>query len=203
MIIIRLDVDLRGWSAWTSAMVNRELPWATAIALTRTAQDARKQLAEDLPSQFTIRTPYVARRLRYVKATPSNRVAYVGHLDEFMRLQAEGGSRPAAASGFVAVPTAALRGSDNRGTTKKSAFPGALVRRGAFTAPTASGSIALYRRTSTGELERLYTLARSAEVRKAWPFAATVSRVAGERFPVRFREAMVKGLARARRRAGQ
>jgi hypothetical protein len=120
-----------------------------------------------------------------------------------MKLQAEGGSRPAAASGVVAVPTAALRGSDNRGTTKKSAFPGALVQVGAFTLPTSSGSIALYRRTSTGELERLYTLARSAEVRKAWPFAETVSRVAGERFPVRFREAMVKGLARARRRAGQ
>lgn len=202
MIRIRLDLDLGPWRAWTDALVSREIPFAVAVALTRTARDARATLAAELPQHFQIRTPYTARRLRFTQATKRSWSAEVGHLSEYMKLQTEGG-RKLPRKRVVGVPTAKLRQGSPSGATTRNLWPSKLVKQGAFTLPTRSGSLALYRRLQDGSLERLYVLAQSVDVKARWSFYETVERVARERWPINFQEAMTAGVARARRRAGQ
>lgn len=202
MIRIRVDLDLGPWRAWTDALVSREIPFAVAVALTRTARDARQTLAAELPDHFQIRTPFTVKRLRFKQATKRSWSAEVGHLSEYMALQAEGG-RKAPRKRLVGVPTAALRRQSPSGVTSRNLWPSRLLRQGAVTLPTRGGSLAIYRRLGDGSLERLYVLARSVEVPARWPFYETVQRVARERWPINFNEAMRSGIARARRRAGQ
>lgn len=202
MISIRVDLDLGPWRAFTDALVAREIPFAIAVALTRTARDARQRLVAELPQHFQIRTPYTEKRLRFKAATKRDLVAEVGHLADYMRLQAEGG-RKLPRKRAVGVPTAKLRQQSPSGTTTRNLWPSRLTRQGAFTLPTRSGAMALYRRLQDGSLERLYVLARAVDVRPGWPFAATVEDVVRERWPTNFQQAMRQGVSRARRRAGQ
>ncbi len=201
MIRIRVDLDLGPWRAWTDALVSREIPFAVAVALTRTARDARQTLAAELPDHFQIRTPYTEKRLRFKMATKRDWSAEVGHLSDYMALQAEGG-RKAPRKRAIGIPTKRLRLRSPDGATRRSLWPSKLVKEGAFTLPTRSGSLALYRRRRDGSLERLYVLARSVDVPARWPFYETVQRVARERWPTNFNEAMRSGIARARRRSG-
>jgi hypothetical protein len=202
MISIRVDLDLGPWRAWTDALVSREIPFAVAVALTRTARDARQTLVAELPQHFQIRTPYTEKRLRFKAASKRSWIAEVGHLGDYMRLQAEGG-RKVPRKTAVGVPTKKLRQQSPSGTTTRNLWPSRLTRQGAFQLPTRSGSMALYRRLSDGSLERLYVLSSTVDVQARWPFTQTVERVARERWPVNFQEAMTAGVARARRRAGQ
>lgn len=202
MIRIRVDLDLGPWRAFTDALVAREIPFAIAVALTRTARDARQRLVAELPQHFQIRTPYTEKRLRFKAATKRDLVAEVGHFADYMRLQAEGG-RKLPRKRAVGVPTAKLRQQSPSGTTTRNLWPSRLTRQGAFTLPTRSGAMALYRRLQDGSLERLYVLAQAVDVQARWPFEETVEDVVRERWPINFNEAMRHGVSRARRRAGQ
>ena len=202
MISIRVDLDLGPWRAFTDALVAREIPFAIAVALTRTARDARQRLVAELPHHFQIRTPYTEKRLRFKAATKRDLVAEVGHLGDYMRLQAEGG-RKLPRKRAVGVPTAKLRQQSPSGTTTRNLWPSRLTRQGAFTLPTRSGAMALYRRLQDGSLERLYVLAQAVDVQARWPFEETVEDVVRDRWPINFNEAMRQGVSRARRRAGQ
>lgn len=108
-----------------------QMPFATALALTRTAQDVQARLKATLGDHFTVRNNWVAGSIRYRPAVKSpSPVAYVGSVYEPMALQAVGGEKEGKAGGDVAVPLWARR--DLAQVTKPGQWPGRLAKRKQF-----------------------------------------------------------------------
>ena len=104
-----------------------QMPFATALALTRTAQDVQARLKATLGQHFTIRSNWVAGSIRYRPAQKGpSPVAYVGSVYDPMALQAEGGQKEGKGGGDVAVPLWARRDLGQR--TKPGQWPGRLAK---------------------------------------------------------------------------
>ena len=67
--------------------VPEQTRFAAAVALTRTAQDAQKEVRRQLPSRFTIRTGWVAKGIRVKMARKNNLESVVWVKDWFMTIQ--------------------------------------------------------------------------------------------------------------------
>lgn len=80
--------------------LERQLPFAVALALTRTAQDVKTELTEEMRRVFDRPTPFTLRSLYLARATKANLEARVWLKDDFglrahyLMPQIEGGSRP-------------------------------------------------------------------------------------------------------------
>src|SRR5438105_2225598 len=70
-----------------------QVRFATALALTRTAQDARAEIQREMPERFTVRTPWIAKGVRYTPANKQDLAATVSDIDPFMRIQETGGEK--------------------------------------------------------------------------------------------------------------
>lgn len=131
-----VDLDLRELDALTVSLMefNREqLPFAAALALTRTAQAIQAEQQAQMPRRFTIRNQAVVRGIRIRRAEkrdwPLLR-AEVGSIDEFMRMQELGGTKKAKGK-RQGVPTFFMdRRRTKRGYTRKGEQPGELLRTG-------------------------------------------------------------------------
>ncbi len=111
-------------------LAKRQLPLATALALTRTAQEVRDRLRANLGEHFTLRGPFVARSIQMDMADrrDADPTARVGSLYGPMALHAEGGEKTGPQG--VAVPVAAR--SSETARTNPSQFPGRLAGRPNF-----------------------------------------------------------------------
>lgn len=111
-------------------LTKKQVPYATAVALTRTAGDARDYLRDHFKDHFTVRGAWVAKtsiqRDKAIKG-PSP-VARVGSLYEPMADHVEGGEKTG--KGEVGVPVWARRKEADR--TRPQNFPGKLAQRGDF-----------------------------------------------------------------------
>jgi hypothetical protein len=112
---IKVTVDLRGFENWARKAIEKQVPFATAKALTKLAVLSRDEVRDDLPEHFRIRSGWVARGIQAVPANKRdwpNPFAVVGVRDQFMELQETGGEKRAERStggpGRVAVPARAV-----------------------------------------------------------------------------------------------
>ncbi len=92
-----MRIELSHDSTFLSALMNRlpeQLPYATALALTRTAQDAQAEIKRGLPRRFKLRNRWVEQGIR-VKAARKGPApeAVVHSRDGFMFLQEVGGTK--------------------------------------------------------------------------------------------------------------
>jgi len=203
--VIRVTWNEGAWRRWTDDLVEQQIPFATALALTWTARDARTQLKADLPATFTIRSGWVAKGIRFEKArkTDDPIAAEVGHLDDYMKLQAEGGTRQTSTQS-VAVPVGIRKTPQTRTTPAK--WPRRLLRkRKHFIAPLSASisTLGLFRRRGgrrNPRLDLLYVMAERAVVPKRWPLEETVEQVVADVWPENARKALEKALASGRRR---
>lgn len=141
MLELEGEIDFAGLNRWIDSKVQRELPFATALSLTWTAKDAQEQVKDDLPDDFTIRRPWVAKGIRIKPARKSARLASiaakVGSVDDFMALHQTGGKKTGR-GGRVANPIGARKAPS--AVTPKSRWPGALLKKpGHFLAPLSTG----------------------------------------------------------------
>lgn len=171
---------------------NRQLAFATALALTRTAQEFIADEARRLPSVFRIRNGWVAKGFRVKPARKDDLVAIAYHRDKFMALQELGGTkRPQGTKRTVAVPVDARK--DPMQLTPRSKWPAALKR--AFVVETKRGDVLLLQRTGrkvrrargSGRAAKgftyripgirdprvrvMYLLARGVQIPRRWGFA--------------------------------
>lgn len=110
-------------------LTKRQVPFATAVALTRTAGDARDRLRGNLDEHFTVRGNWVGRSIQIDRAEKGHSpVARVGSLYEPMAAHAEGGEKTG--KGEVGVPVWARRKEADR--TRPQNFPGKLAQKGDF-----------------------------------------------------------------------
>jgi len=104
-----------------------QYPFAAAVALTRTAQDAQAEVRAGLPRRFTIRNRWVSQGIRIVPATKRRLESWVGSRDDFMALQETGGiKRPRGE--HLAVPTEKVR-RRKRGLISKAQRPRRVLQK--------------------------------------------------------------------------
>lgn len=125
--MISVRIDPRGLARAMEDFNERQLPFATALALTRTAVAYNEHARAQLGQKFTIRSGWVGKGFRTRKATKRDLVAKAFHLDKFMALQEEGGDKTPLNRRTVAVPVGARPTPAT--TTPRSKWPGALHRR--------------------------------------------------------------------------
>lgn len=90
MIDFNVTVDTRAATRWMSDMQRRQIPFATALALTRTAKLVEKSLQQELASKLDA-SPYTKRSTFSTSATKTNLRAIVGIKDK----KPAGGTAPA------------------------------------------------------------------------------------------------------------
>ncbi len=113
-------------------LTKKELPFATARALTKTAQEVRDKLRGQLDEHFTTRNKWVERSIQIDAANKRDHepVARVGSLYEPMSDHVEGGTKEGKDGRSVGIPVWARPTAEDR--TRPSQFPGKLAEKSAF-----------------------------------------------------------------------
>lgn len=191
---------------YKQASLGKQLPFARAMALTRTAKDVQKEIISNgLPGAFTVRgnwfLPRNAFGVKVTAATKTNPVAKVGTNADWIEIHETGGTkRPAGAS--LAVPTAEVK-RNKKDIIARSQRPRAL--RDAFVINTRKGRL-LVRRTymnrsgnftgrklkkSLGSrLQVLYGLEPSVKIRKRSGFIAPAKKEIDRRLMKNFMDSL-------------
>lgn len=203
MIGLRFRTNFRELEEWLGQLATKQVPFATAKALTRTAQDARDAVRDELPKRFQIRSGWVAGGIRIVPASKSDwprAVAWVGSRDPFMELQETGGvKRPAKGARNLAIPTSATTSKRTSGGRIPAARkPRALLeKRGVYV----SGKAIRRRkgRRSSSSSETLYLLRPAATLKARFGFQDTVEKTVARVYAPRFREAFEAAITAPRK----
>jgi hypothetical protein len=182
--------------------IEKQVHFAGAQALTKTAMDAQEEVKRQLPERFTIRTTWLARGIRIRPASRNRLESAVLVKDEFMEFQEVGGDKTSFSGDALGIPVGARP--TPQSVTRPSKFPGALLAKpGYFIAPIAKGAdtMVVWRRTGKGKKQRMtlmYVFKRAVHLKPRFGFNTTVRKVAIERFPKRFAEALQQAMATAR-----
>lgn len=189
MIAVGLNFDIKQFEREVDDATRRQIPFALALTLTRTAQDARDYVRQHLEAHFYVRGSYVPRSFQATPAKKSDRepAAIVGSLYEPMALHAEGGTKTGS-GGRVGVPVWARATKEDRTRPKK--FPKHLAKReDFFVAPfsrtpfrvgrgVAPDGVGLFqrigRRQDKRHLKLWWTLHTQVEIKQDWPFEEEV-----------------------------
>lgn len=194
-----IDATIPDLERKLSALARSQVPFATALALTMTAVDARDQVREELPRRFTIRRPWVSRGIRTSRATKRRPEAAVWSRDEFMIAQETGATRrPRGRS--IALPRGIRR--NVRQVVPRSRRPRRILENPrTFIAPLRGGDRGIFRRRGRkGRApELLYRLESGAvRIRPRWEFEETVDQVVARRFERNFGRALARAIATSR-----
>jgi len=177
---VTLTADVTTVSRRLGNYLGKQLPQATAQALTRTAFDARDAVRETLPQRFTLRRPWVAQGIGAQPATPLRLVAVVYSRDRFMRLQETGGEK----SGRIAIPVGRMAQIAKTQVIPKSQWPKALRGKpGVFVRQ----GVVLHRQGR--EIAPLWLLRRRQQVAPRLGMVETVSALLQPRFAIHLERA--------------
>lgn len=211
-LVVSVTSTANNVAAVLRAFYREQLPFATAAALTRTAQDARAEVVRNLPQHFTIRGRRVEQGVRIVRAEKRdwpNPVAKVGTMDEFMALQVTGGRKVAQRGArHVAVPTrlvAAKR--TNTGAIPRALKPRPLRERKDVFQAGQTIRRRLGKRTKGSLLNlkgegTLYNLVPEAKIRPRWPLPTEVETSATSTYGEHFEREFTAAMRSARVRSG-
>lgn len=204
---ITVKIDDRGLKQFTEAM-EKQVPFATALALTRTAGQGQDRVREELPKHFTLRNKFTEGSIRFKRAEKRdwpNCKAIVGTISPYLEIQEEGGDKTADGKAF-AIPKG-IRRSDKTQVSrakwpgkilpKNSAIPGGGRTKGAVNGKRSKpkpflirekDGVGVYIRTDKkGKLKRLFRLTRKTlhVKRRDWlqaPVEAIVRENLGKNF---------------------
>lgn len=199
-------IDLENSSALLglSNLKRKQLPFAQALALTRTAQAAQRKIKAGLSDRFEIRNNFIERGVRIQAATKRRTQAAVfwrapggasrrGFADTLARQETGGIKRPRKKT--IALPRGIKRGAGGRIT--KGNQPGRLLeRKNVFIAEVRGGAAILRRVGKSGRPKLLYFLTpRAARIKERFEFRETATRVASRVYRREFGKAFARALA--------
>jgi hypothetical protein len=207
-MIIRVSSDVERFTRGMDEAARDQVPFALARALTWTAQDAQRDVREELPKRFTIRRSYVSDSVRITPAKKKSPVAIVGVTDRaaFMERQETGftGAKPTRRGHRAAVPVRKAR--DTAGFPNKAA----LVGRGqlpsrvrdkprVFLVTTPFGAGILRREGKDRyPVTILYWLKRGVRIKPAFGFKGTTGDSVRRAFGKNFVASLEEAIAHAR-----
>ena len=173
---VQVESNLDDASRWVRALATRELPFATAAALSDTARAATERLQDSLAETFTLRNRGLRRGIRWKRAEKRDwprpyALVYVTPWAGFLALQATGGvKRPGRGAKTVAVPTSRVQRTSS-GRVRKSDRPRQLLRRptGDVVQSDRSLVIRIMKGRRVGRREGdYYTLHKGVRLRPIW-----------------------------------
>lgn len=129
--MLEIGSNAKQWRRDFEAIRTKQIPFATAVALTRTARDANEAVRASLTKNFTIRSKGLLRGWRVEPARKKdwpNVRAGVGSKDGFWLLHETGGTKRAK-SGTIAIPTKAVKRT-KAGRVVASMRPSPLIEKG-------------------------------------------------------------------------
>jgi hypothetical protein len=115
----------------------KQARFAAARALTDVVQETQRRVVDQLGSDFTIRSGWVAKGIRVVMANPHDLEAVIGSKDDFMERQEVGGAKTPQDGRAVAAPIAARKSRTD--ITRPSKWPGHLKQ--GFIAPLSTAGL--------------------------------------------------------------
>tara|TARA_R110002095_G_scaffold151739_1_gene131311 strand:+ start:568 stop:1152 length:585 start_codon:yes stop_codon:yes gene_type:complete len=176
--------------------LEKQIPFALALSLTKTAKAAQKGLKDELPRDFTLRTTWVPRGIRIKPAKKRDLEAHVGSVDENMALQARGGVRRDGA-----VPTKEVRKTPQT-KTPRAKWPGHLAKKKRmFFGRDGRGRMTLWKRLTKKAypIVALYRFPDKVTIpAKRWKFDDQVLETVGKAWPAEVRKAIDRILREAR-----
>lgn len=195
-----IDVRLPEIHDRLDKLARQQIPFATALALTWTANEARDQVKAGLPSRFVIRSTWLERGIRTTPASKRQPQAVVYSRDPFMVKQERGATKRPRAQ-FTALPRKIRRNQKQRITRSKR--PAQILKRpNTFiqNLPGKTDRAGIFQRVGRkGRPRLLYVLdPRPMEVKPRFEFAKTVERVVTRRYDKNFGKALARALATAR-----
>ena len=181
----------------------RQMPFATALALTRTAQTAQAEVRARLPDTFEIRNNWISKGIRISPARKASLEASVHTKDRFLSLHLQGGDRVPHSPGKDAVPVGARR--NKRDFTRKATYPGKLLADNGkgYKAEIHPGVYGVFRRKGKGAKSRttlMWLLVKKIEIKATWPFDEQVAGVVRQVLPGKLTAAIAEAIDTARRR---
>lgn len=195
-----IDANLPPVTHRLDRLARTQVPFASALALTRTAEDARKRIIGHLPQRFVIRSAFLEKGIRIRKASKRRLQAHVFSRDPFMRDQEYGGTRTGGRDGLLEMPRRERKSKSD--LLKRSRHPAAKLKKaGHFLAPVSKppGAMGVYRRVRKGPPVLLWVLdPRPAKIRPVWGFRQDVADTVARNFDRNFGQALGRAIATAR-----
>lgn len=195
--------DLRGFKRDVDEVVRKQLPFACAVALTRSARDGVEAMRASLPRKFHIRNKGLLRRWRSIKADkrdwPNLRAA-IGTQDEFWRLQETGGKKKPTRGKTVVIPTRMVRKTP-AARIRKSQYPSELFAKGKARA-TPDAFRVIRKRKSRDRREVLYLRRKRVRIRPALEGEETIGAALRKVYGDHFKRELEQALRSRRVREG-
>lgn len=197
--MIRVSSDLARLSSSLTELQQRQVPFATARALTVTAQLAAGAVTRQLPTIFDRPTPFTLRAIGVQPATKRHLEARVFVKDrqaEYLALEETGGTRQPKTRALI-MPKAAARNA--YGNLARNAVRSLKRRKDVFVGQGPGGQGGIYRRRKDDTLQPLIVFVASAHYKPRFGFKVRVGKVVRAAIAPAFREQMRRALATARR----
>lgn len=194
MLNFKMEVTgIKEATRFLNDLQKRQIPFATAKALTDTANQARGEIVKHLQSTYTLRTPWYKPGTRYginvAIAKKNNLVAEVFTRAPWMARHEEGGLKLPAGRN-LAIPSAFVKRT-KRELISKANRPRNL--KNAFLVRSKSGQETLFQRVGRGRnrtIRPMYFLERQAEIKPTLQFAEIAQKVGKERWKKIFAAAL-------------
>ena len=202
-ITVKVDVDAAVRSV--RGIADSQIPWATALALTRTAEQVRDKVITGLPGKFTLRNTWWRARTRYGfnvgVAKKHDHRAWVYTRAPWMQLQETGGIKTPRGK-MIAIPTSNVRRTKTQMITRCQR-PCALLRKGkrkGFFAETKSGQLAIFQRTGRHRypIRAMYQLRPTAKISERLMMLKTAQATVPEVWQKNFTEAFNEAIRTAK-----
>lgn len=210
MTDLRIDLETSPALNALSDLKRSQIPFAMALALTRTAQYAQREIKAGLPERFTIRNAFVERGVKVKTASKRDQEAAVywqapvasrrGFAQSLARQETGGIKTPARR--WLAIPQKGVKRGAS-GLIPKRQRPGQVLKqKRTFINRNQSGGLTIYKRTTKKRypIVALYTLTDRVKVKGAFEFVPTARAAAKKVFRTEFGKAFAKALATRRSR---
>lgn len=206
--MIELSVTLDKADLARLAALKGKTRFAGALALTRTAQDAKDKLRATAGTYFHLRNSWVPQGIRIKAANKGGMNAQVGSVDKYMGRHVFGDPKPAkrslsirgkrdshgklASGGLLIKPYAGIASAPTHTVVRRQLSRIDGQKRKTFQIRGKGGSVLLVRRTSAKRfpLQTLAILKSGAHDRPIWPLLPIVQGVVSARFAVHFEAAL-------------
>ena len=175
----------------------RQIPFATALALTNTATQAQNLLTNKLPEHFDRPTPFTMRAIGTERATKGNlkaRVFVKRDQLKYLQFGIDGGTRLPPKR---AIPIPVDQAVNQYGNLPRSKIAQLLSRKDIFSG-VVHGIGGIWQRRKDHSLVLLISWKPKATYRKRYPFFELGGETVKAVFPTEFRRAIVQALRTAR-----
>ncbi|WP_420578795.1 hypothetical protein [Oceaniradius stylonematis] len=197
-MLLSFESDIAQWTRYLDRSVARQVPFATAKALTDTARLDLKPAAERLIRKRLDRpTPFTQKGPAFSGARKHRLVATVFIKDiqaEYLRVQEQGGVQRPKGRAFL-VPVGQRR--NKYGNLPRNAVRNALAKPGTFSGRV-GGVGGIWQRMKSGKLKLLVRYEDETSYQPRLGFHVEMAKVAGRAFPARFARSLQQAIRTAR-----